>query len=75
MIPKVEEDRKLQPISFSSLVKVSDGSISQCGNLRISPPRFFRKYSVKLTFSLKIYIVTQFDEKLKWGKINDITTL
>ena len=49
---------------------------SQCGNLIIFPPQFFAKNSIKLTFSLKNYTVSQFDEKFfKWGKISEITTL
>ena len=40
------------------------------------PPQVFCKKSVKLTFSLKIYTVYRFDEKIfKWGKISEITTL
>ena len=44
---------------------------TQCGNLRIVPPRFFFfcKNFAKSTFSLKNYTLYQFDETFfKWGK-------
>ena len=39
------------------------------------PPRFFCKNSVKLNLSLNNWTAYQFDEKIKWGAISEITTL
>ena len=47
--------------------KIEKVTRTQCGNLRIFPLTIFCKNSVKVTFSLKNYTVSQFDEKsFRW---------
>ena len=60
--------------SFVVSKKPSKLVITQCGNLKIFPPRFFCKHFAKSNISL--LTVNQFDEKFsQWGKISDIFTL
>ena len=50
--------------------------LPQRGNCRILLPRFFRKNSVKLTFTKKKFFLNWFDEKwIAWQQISRFSTL